>query len=122
MKDQLRTRKIDYADINQPDQQNNPDHIVVKGMPPSGRSDLLTIVHDRLPDYDVTGGPDNSWNLAMRLSSLNELKNQAVTQAIDTIRNRIDALGRQRAHHRAARTRGNTRFWCSFLAWMIPAA
>jgi preprotein translocase subunit SecD len=93
LKDQLRTRKIDYADINQPDQQNNPDHIVIKGMPPSGRSDLLSIVHDRLPDYDVAGGPDNSWNLTMRSVSLGELKNRAVTQAIDTIRNRIDALG-----------------------------
>jgi len=93
LKDQLRTRKIDYSDISQPDQQNNPDHILVKGMPPSGRSDLLSIVHDRLPDYDVTGGPDNSWNLAMRPTSLGELKTKAVTQAIDTIRNRIDALG-----------------------------
>ena len=93
LKDQLRTRKIDYSDINQPDQQNNPDHVVIKGMPPSGRSDLLTIVHDRLPDYDVNGGPDNSWNLAMKPASLSELKTQAVAQAIDTIRNRIDALG-----------------------------
>jgi len=93
LKDQLRTRKIDYSDISQADQQNNPDHILVKGMPPSGRSDLLSIVHDRLPDYDVTGGPDNSWNLAMRPTSLGELKTKAVTQAIDTIRNRIDALG-----------------------------
>src|ERR1700691_1764466 len=55
LKDQLRTRKIDYTDINQPDQQNNPDHILLKGMPPSGRSDLLSIVHDLPPDYDVTG-------------------------------------------------------------------
>jgi preprotein translocase subunit SecD len=93
VKDQLRTRKIDYADVSQPDQQNNPDHIVVKGVLPSARGDLLSIVHDHLPDYDVTGGPDNSWNLAMRPSSLSELKTRAVTQAIDTIRNRIDSLG-----------------------------
>src|SRR6266571_8494775 len=32
LKDQLRNRKIDFADITQPDQQNNLDHIVVKGM------------------------------------------------------------------------------------------
>ena len=31
LKDQLRNRKIDYSDISQPDQQNNPDHLVVKG-------------------------------------------------------------------------------------------
>jgi preprotein translocase subunit SecD len=93
LKEQLRTRKIDYSDISQPDQQNNPDRLVVKGMQAAGRSDLLTIVQERLPEYDVTGGPDNSWNLAMKPSALTDLKNKAVTQAIDTIRNRIDALG-----------------------------
>jgi preprotein translocase subunit SecD len=50
-------------------------------------------VQDRLPEYDVSGGPNNSWNLSMKPSALTDLKNKAVTQAIDTIRNRIDALG-----------------------------
>ena len=93
LKEQLRTRKIDYTDVSQSDGQNHPDQIVVKGLPPGARGDLLSIVHDRLPDYDVNGGPDNSWILAMKPSNLAELKNKAVTQAIDTIRNRIDALG-----------------------------
>src|SRR5579862_728034 len=93
LKEQLRSRKIDYADITQSDPQNNPDHILVKGVQPSARADLLAIVRDRLPEYDVTGAPDNSWNLTMRPSALVDLKKKAVAQAIDTIRNRIDALG-----------------------------
>lgn len=93
LKDQFRSRKIDYADINQSDPQNNPDHVLVKGVQPSARADLLAIVRDRLPEYDVTGGADNSWNLAMKPTALVDLKKKAVTQAIDTIRNRIDALG-----------------------------
>ncbi len=68
LKEQLRNRKIDYSDITQPDQQNNPDHLVLKGMQPAARSDLLTIVQEKLPEYDVTGGPDNSWNLSMKPS------------------------------------------------------
>ncbi len=93
LKEQLQKRKIAYTDITQPDQQNNPDHLVVKGMQPSARADLLSIVQERLPEYDVAGGADNSWNLSMKPSALNDLKKKAVTQAIDTIRNRIDALG-----------------------------
>jgi preprotein translocase subunit SecD len=93
LKEQLRSRKIDYTDVSQADPQNNPDQIVLKGVQPSARGDLLNIVHERLPDYDITGGPQNSWILSMKPSALNELKNKAVTQAIDTIRNRIDALG-----------------------------
>src|ERR1051326_1393835 len=93
LKEQLRARKIDYADIVQSDPQNNPDHIVLKGVQSSARGDLLSIVSDHLPEYDMTGGGDNSWNFAMKPSLLADLKNKAVTQAIETIRNRIDALG-----------------------------
>jgi preprotein translocase subunit SecD len=93
MKEQLRNRKIDYTDVSQADPQNNPDQIVLKGVQSSARGDLLDIVHNRLPDYDITGGSQNTWTMAMKPSALNDLKNKAVTQAIDTIRNRIDALG-----------------------------
>src|SRR5690348_10040901 len=93
LKDQFRAHKIEYSDISQPDPQNNPDHIVIKGVQPSARGDLMSIVQDRLAEYDITGGPDNSWNMAMKPSMLRDLKSRAVTQAISTIRNRIDALG-----------------------------
>ncbi len=93
LKQQLRSKKIDYSDISQPDPQNNPDHITIKGVQPSSRNDLLSIVKDRLPEYDITGGAQDTWNLSMRPSNLSDMKNRAVSQAIETIRNRIDQLG-----------------------------
>jgi preprotein translocase subunit SecD len=93
LKEQLRNRKIDYSDITQPDPAGNPDHIVIKGMQPGARNDLLTVINERLPEYDLSGGADNSWTLAMKPSNLTDLKNKAVSQAIETIRNRVDALG-----------------------------
>jgi preprotein translocase subunit SecD len=93
LKQQLKSRKIDYADIAQSEPQNNPDHIVLKGVQPGARGDLLNIVQERLPEYDLTGAPDNTWTMAMKPSILSDLRSKAVTQAIDTIRNRIDALG-----------------------------
>jgi preprotein translocase subunit SecD len=93
LKEQLRKRKIDYADITQPDQQNNPDHILIKGVPPSSYSDLQSIVQDHLQEYNVNSGAQDSYNLSMKPQNLTELKNKAVTQAIETIRNRVDALG-----------------------------
>jgi preprotein translocase subunit SecD len=93
LKQQLRSHKIDYADITQPDPQNNPDHIQVKGVQASSRTDLMGIVSDHLPEYDITGGSDNTWNISMKPTLLTDLKNKAVTQAIETIRNRIDQLG-----------------------------
>jgi len=93
LKQQLKSRKVDYTDISQPDPQNNPDHIVIKGVPPGSRNDLLSVVRERLPEYDVNGGAQDTWNLSMKPSNLTDMKNRAVTQAIETIRNRIDALG-----------------------------
>ncbi len=93
LKDDLRTRKITYTDINKPDPTNAPDKIVVKGVPPEATSDFRSLVSDRLQDYNAASGPENSWVLTMKAQNLSELKNRAVGQAIETIRNRIDKLG-----------------------------
>jgi preprotein translocase subunit SecD len=93
LKEQLNKHKIAFAEINQPDPQNNPDKIVLKGVPPDSRKDLLDIVSQRLPEYDLTSGAENTWTVSMKPQMLADLKNKAVTQAIETIRNRIDSLG-----------------------------
>jgi preprotein translocase subunit SecD len=93
LKADLRARKINYAEISKPDPANSPDKIVLKGVPPESRSDLLSIVQDRLPEYNLTSSADNTWTVSMKPQALADLKNRAVTQAIETIRNRIDNLG-----------------------------
>ena len=93
LKDDLRTRKISYADITKPDPTNAPDKIVAKGIPPEATSEFRNIVSDRLQEYDANSGAENSWVLTMKPQNLADLKNRAVAQAIETIRNRIDKLG-----------------------------
>jgi preprotein translocase subunit SecD len=93
LKEQLNKKKIAFADISKPDSQNNPDRIVLKGVPTEGRQVLLDIVSERLPEYNLNSGAENTFILSMKPQMLSELKDKAVTQAIETIRNRIDALG-----------------------------
>jgi len=93
LKTDLRSRKIAFTEISKPDRVNEPEKIVLKGIPAESRSDLLSVVQDRLPEYSLSSGPDNTWTVAMKPQSLTELKQRAVTQAIETIRNRIDQLG-----------------------------
>ncbi|HKM85298.1 MAG TPA: protein translocase subunit SecD [Terriglobales bacterium] len=93
LKEDFRTRKINYADITKPDPVNHPEMIVVKGVPPEQTSDFKSIISDRLPEYDATSGAENSWTISMKAQNLADLKNRAVSQAIETIRNRIDQLG-----------------------------
>ena len=56
LKQALRGHKINYADISKPDPVNNPEKIVVKGVPPEATSDFDSIVSDRLPEYDASLG------------------------------------------------------------------
>jgi preprotein translocase subunit SecD len=93
LKEDMRTRKVNYADITKPDPVNHPDMIVVTGISPDQTGDFKSIVTDRLPEYDTTSGAEKSWTVSMKPQNLKDLKDRAVTQAIETIRNRIDALG-----------------------------
>ncbi|MFY9561744.1 MAG: protein translocase subunit SecD [Terriglobales bacterium] len=93
LKEDMRARKINYAEISKPDPVNHPDMVVIKGVLAEQSSDLRSIVNDRLPEYNLNSGAENSWTLTMKPQSLAELKNRAVEQAIETIRNRIDQLG-----------------------------
>jgi len=93
LKADMRSHKIAYADISKPDQANHPEQVVIKGVPPEQSSDLRSIVSDRLPEYNLTSGAENTWTVSMKPQALAELKQRAVTQAIETIRNRIDQLG-----------------------------
>jgi preprotein translocase subunit SecD len=93
LKEDMRARKLNYAELAKPDPVGRPDMVVIKGVPPEQSSDLRSIVTDRLVEYNLNSGAENSWTITMKAQSLAELKNRAVGQAIETIRNRIDALG-----------------------------
>src|SRR5262249_33975528 len=93
LKEDLSKRKINYTEISKPDPTNSPDLTMLKGVPPESSSDLRSIVSERLPEYNLTSGAENTWTLTMKPQAMADLKNRAVTQAIETIRNRIDQLG-----------------------------
>ena len=93
LKEDLRSRNLSYSDITKPDPVNHPEQIALKGVPPEASGDLRSLVQDRLPEYNLTSLAENNWLLEMKPSVANDLKNRAVTQAIETIRNRVDQLG-----------------------------
>ncbi len=93
LKADMRSRKITYTEISKPDATGHPEAILIKGVSPDATADLRSIVADRLPEYALSSGAENSWTVAMKAQSLADLKKRAVEQAIETIRNRIDQLG-----------------------------
>src|SRR5262249_25505888 len=93
LKDELGKSKISYSDVSKPDPDNHPEKLVVKGGSPDAASRLRTIAQDNLPEYDIVGGPDNTWILTMKPTQVEDLKSRTVDKSIEAIRRRVDALG-----------------------------
>ncbi len=93
LKEDLKAKNIAYAEISKPNPQQNPELIVVKGVSPESIGEFRSLATDRLPDYELASGPENSFTLTMKPSVVKDTKTKAVQQAIETIRNRIDQLG-----------------------------
>src|SRR5271166_2212486 len=93
LKEALKKSNVAFGEISKPDPQNHPELIQIKGVPPESSSELRRIVTEQLPEYDLTSGAENAWTLRLKPSVANDTKKKAVTQAIETIRNRIDQLG-----------------------------
>jgi preprotein translocase subunit SecD len=93
LKEAAQKASIAVGNISMPDPANHPETIVVQNVPTDAGSNFRTIVSDNLPEYDANSGAQNAWTIAMKPQSLTALKQQAVSQAIETIRNRIDQLG-----------------------------
>ncbi|HEX3091991.1 MAG TPA: protein translocase subunit SecD [Candidatus Angelobacter sp.] len=91
LKDELQKGKVPYADIAKVD--NQPEKIVIKGAPLDAASTVRGIVSDRLQEFDVTSGTENSWVLTMKPQVLTELKDRTLEQSIEAIRQRVDSLG-----------------------------
>src|SRR5205085_5552549 len=93
LQEQLKKANVTYTEISTPDDKKRPELITVKGIPPNQGSKLRAIVSDNLRDYDLSSGAGGSYNVILRPSAVNAMKQRAVEQSIEAIRRRIDALG-----------------------------
>ncbi len=98
MKDELKAKNIPYADIQSDDDktQNPPIHrILIKRVPQERASDLQALASDQFPDWDLVRVPGDvtARELVLKTSAAATIRNQALMQAMETIRRRIDALG-----------------------------
>jgi preprotein translocase subunit SecD len=92
LKDELNKAHITYTDISKPDP-NKPEQIVIKGVPLDSSSGVRTIVGDKLAEYTLTTGADNTQIITMKPDVLSKLKSDTVDKSIESIRQRVDALG-----------------------------
>jgi len=71
----------------------HPEIITVTGTAPDKTSDVRSLLESTYQNYDVSLNADNSWTLTMRHQAVLDIQSHAVTQSIETIRDRVDSLG-----------------------------
>jgi preprotein translocase subunit SecD len=89
----LQTYKLQGQPLK-PDAVGSPQVIKIVGIDAGKSSDVRNDLADHYgAEFDITGGSDNSVTLTMKPTQITALEDKTVTQAIDTINNRVNSLG-----------------------------
>jgi preprotein translocase subunit SecD len=90
---ELQAAGITGANVSKPDAAH-PETIAIAGITPAQSSQVRTIVGGTdYGTYDVAGQPDGSLKLTMKPSAITDLENRTLDTEIETIGQRINALG-----------------------------
>jgi preprotein translocase subunit SecD len=90
----LKTAKLTFSQVYKPDPAR-PDSIRIEGTDSTKSSAVRSTLDTKYSsEYDVTGGgSDNNFTITMKPNIVRALNEKTVEQAIETIRDRVDALG-----------------------------
>jgi len=97
LKEEMRKAGIDFASMesNDPNSIETADTIQINitGVPPAKSAAFREIVSDHFAPWILTAVSSGNYRMNMRPSELVALKRDTVERAIQTIHNRVDALG-----------------------------
>ena len=90
----LKKANITVSQVYKPDP-NKPDVLRVEGATAAQNDAVSSMLGapKYANEYDVSGSSDNNWTLTMKAPFENDLDKRTVDEAIETIRDRVDALG-----------------------------
>ncbi len=91
LRDDLRMRNIAYASVTKTD----PTHMLLKGVPQNRWNEVTMLLQQEFPDWYVgsVAGDLTAHMLTLKTTEEHTIENDAFTEAMATIRRRIDALG-----------------------------
>jgi len=97
IKDELRKANIDFAsmDNNEPNSVETADtiQIDIKGIPAAKSKDFRALINDKFSTWVLTAVNSTDYRLNLRPTELLALKRDTVERSLQTISNRINALG-----------------------------
>ncbi len=89
LSENLDDQSIAFVSINEVE----PGKVAVEGLDPNGDAAFRRTIEQDFSAWDVRSLTGGSWELEMRPANVRILQEETVTQAIQTIRRRVDALG-----------------------------
>ena len=90
----LKAANLTYTQVYKPDPVKQPEVVKIEGTSPASSGTVRSTLDDKFStDYDLSGGSDNSWTLTMKPNVETALEQKTVDQAIETITDRVNALG-----------------------------
>jgi preprotein translocase subunit SecD len=94
LKENLKTANLSYSQVYKPDPAK-PTLIKIEGTAPASAGDVRSLIESKYGnEYDVASGDtDSSITLVMKPMVLTSLEKKTDQQAIEAIRDRVDALG-----------------------------
>ena len=82
------------ATATKPNPKTQPEIIHIAGINPNKDDAVRSALEDQFgAQYAINSGADNSYTLTMKLAAVRDIEQRALSQSIDTIRERIDKLG-----------------------------
>jgi preprotein translocase subunit SecD len=95
LKDTLTKAGVRYGEITKPDAANHPELIEIHNVSSDTAAQLRDAIgnNNNFADYTLGSAGLDNYSLTMKPAAVAAVKNAAVTQSIETIRSRIDALG-----------------------------
>jgi preprotein translocase subunit SecD len=90
----MKAASLTFTQVFKPDA-NKPEAIRIEGTAPGSSSAVRSLLEGTKysNEYDLNSGDENSWTLTMKPLVEKSLEEKTVQQAIEAIRDRVDALG-----------------------------
>ena len=90
----LRAANYSFSQVTKPDAAAHPDQIRIEGVTAANASAVRQLLENKQgTEYDVAGGTDGTFTITMKPLVRQAMEKKTVTQAIETIRERVDTLG-----------------------------
>lgn len=94
LREDMEQQGLTVQSVYKPDPKNQPEVIDIKGIQPAQQGQVNNLLQSRYSnEYTIAPAANNGWTLTMKAAQVKAIEQRALQRSIETIRQRVDALG-----------------------------